>query len=64
MFVCTNLATYDLITPLERELGKPVLTANQATMWRGYGLPTKPTCSRKVNRPICLDFIPCRDLSG
>ena len=30
---CTNLATYDLIAPLERELGKPVLTANQVTMW-------------------------------
>jgi maleate isomerase len=30
---CTNLATYDLIGPLERELGKPVLTANQVTMW-------------------------------
>ncbi|QNG51513.1 aspartate/glutamate racemase family protein [Pseudonocardia petroleophila] len=30
---CTNLATYDVIAPLERELGKPVLTANQVTMW-------------------------------
>ncbi len=30
---CTNLPTYDLIVPLERELGKPVLTANQVTMW-------------------------------
>jgi maleate isomerase len=30
---CTNLPTYDLIAPLERELGKPVLTANQVTMW-------------------------------
>jgi maleate isomerase len=30
---CTNLATYDLIAPLERELGKPVVTANQVTMW-------------------------------
>lgn len=30
---CTNLATYDVIAPLEAELGKPVLTANQATMW-------------------------------
>jgi len=38
---CTNLATYDLIRPLERELGKPVLTANQVTMWaalRALGL--------------------------
>ena len=30
---CTNLPTYDLIAPLEHELGKPVLTANQVTMW-------------------------------
>jgi len=30
---CTNLPTYDLIAPLERDLGKPVLTANQVTMW-------------------------------
>lgn len=30
---CTNLPTYDLITPLERELGIPVLTANQVTVW-------------------------------
>lgn len=30
---CTNLPTYDLIAPLESELGKPVVTANQATMW-------------------------------
>lgn len=30
---CTNLPTYDLIGPLEAELGKPVLTANQVTMW-------------------------------
>ena len=30
---CTNLATYDLIAPLEAELGVPVVTANQVTMW-------------------------------
>lgn len=30
---CTNLATYDVIAPLEAELGKPVISANQATMW-------------------------------
>ena len=30
---CTNLPTYDLIAPLERELRKPVISANQATMW-------------------------------
>jgi len=30
---CTNLPTYDVIEPLEAELGKAVLTANQVTMW-------------------------------
>lgn len=30
---CTNLATYDVIASLELELGKPVVSANQATMW-------------------------------
>jgi maleate isomerase len=30
---CTNLPTYDLIGPMENELGKPVLTANQVTLW-------------------------------
>ncbi len=39
---CTNLGTYDLIAPLEEELGKPLITANQATMWsalRFAGMP-------------------------
>ncbi|GAB3587346.1 Asp/Glu/hydantoin racemase [Amycolatopsis endophytica] len=30
---CTGLPTYDVIAPLEAELGKPVVTANQATLW-------------------------------
>lgn len=30
---CTNLPTYDVIAPLEAELGKPVITANQTTVW-------------------------------
>jgi maleate isomerase len=30
---CTGLKTIHLIGPLERELGIPVLTANQVTMW-------------------------------
>lgn len=30
---CTNLPTYDIIAPLERELGKPLLSANQVTAW-------------------------------
>jgi maleate isomerase len=35
---CTNLPTYDVIAPLESELGKPVLTANQVTMWSALTL--------------------------
>jgi maleate isomerase len=34
---CTNLPTYDIIEPLEMALGKPVLTANQLTMWACLG---------------------------
>lgn len=30
---CTNLRTYGLIRELEAELGKPVLTANQVSIW-------------------------------
>lgn len=30
---CTNLRTYDVIGPLERTLGIPVVSANLATMW-------------------------------
>jgi maleate isomerase len=32
---CTNLPTFDIVEPLERELGKPILTANQVTVWAG-----------------------------
>lgn len=30
---CTNVRTYDLVGPLERDLGLPVITANQVSMW-------------------------------
>ena len=30
---CTNLPTFDLVEGLEAALGKPVITANQVTMW-------------------------------
>ncbi len=35
---CTNLATYDVIPVLEEELGVPVVSANQATMWAAVSL--------------------------
>jgi arylmalonate decarboxylase len=31
---CTQLPTLNMIAPLERVLGKPVITSNQATFWR------------------------------
>ena len=39
---CTNLPTYDVIAPLERRLKKPVITANQATMWAALGAIGRP----------------------
>jgi maleate isomerase len=42
---CTNLATYDVIAPLEAALGKPVITANQVSMWaalRAAGAAIEP----------------------
>jgi maleate isomerase len=41
---CTNLPTYDLIVPLEQELGLPVLSANLVTIWsalRHLGMPLR-----------------------
>ncbi len=35
---CTNLPTYDVIATLEAELEKPVLTANQVTIWSALDL--------------------------
>lgn len=49
---CTNLPTYDIIEPLERALGKPVLTANQVTMWgalRAMGVESLATGQWLVN---------------
>lgn len=41
---CTNLATYDVIEPLEAELGVPVVSANQATMWAALALAGLRAC--------------------
>lgn len=30
---CTNYRTFEIIEPLERDLGLPVVTSNQATLW-------------------------------
>lgn len=42
-FSCTNLHTFEAIEELEKELGKPILSANQVTVWatlRAGNLPT------------------------
>ena len=41
---CTSFRTLDVLESLERELGKPVVSSNQATMWhvlRTAGIPAK-----------------------
>lgn len=38
---CTNFRTFGIITSLSRDIGKPVITSNQASLWcalRRYGL--------------------------
>jgi len=41
---CTNLWTYDVIESLEAELGVPVVSANQATMWAAVALTGLAAC--------------------
>jgi maleate cis-trans isomerase len=41
---CTNLRTFDVLEKLEKRLGKPVISSNQASLWKalkllGTGLP-------------------------
>ncbi|QNS06076.1 maleate cis-trans isomerase family protein [Streptomyces xanthii] len=43
----TALHTASYVSALERELGKPVLTANQVTVWEGLRL-----ADRRVNAPL------------
>ncbi len=35
---CTNLRTFDIISPLEDELGIPVITSNSASLWHALNL--------------------------
>jgi len=35
---CTGLYAVDLIETMERDLGRPILTANQVTMWNALRL--------------------------
>ena len=49
-FSCTNLHTFDMIEELEKELGKPILSANQVTMWAAFKLGGLPM--PKVNQRL------------
>ena len=53
---CTNLPTIDIIERLEEELGKPVVTSNQASMWLGLrrmGLEDAvPNAGRLLTMPL------------
>lgn len=58
---CTNLATYDIIAPLEQELDKPVLTANQATIWaalRTLGRAAIGPGQRLIHEPGTIPILP------
>lgn len=49
-FSCTNLHTFGVIEELEAELGKPILSANQVTVWaslRAGNLPM-PNCNQRL----------------
>lgn len=49
-FSCTNLHTFDVIEELEAKLNKPVLSANQVTIWatlRAGNLPM-PSCNQRL----------------
>ncbi|WP_254864680.1 maleate cis-trans isomerase family protein [Halovivax gelatinilyticus] len=35
---CTDYPTFETIRPLERDIGRPVVTSNQATLWRALEL--------------------------
>ncbi|MEM2057126.1 MAG: aspartate/glutamate racemase family protein [Thermoproteota archaeon] len=42
---CTGLRTAEIIEPLEKELGVPVVSANQATMWKALQIAN-------INEPV------------
>jgi maleate isomerase len=50
---CTGIPTYDLVVELEASLGKPVITAIQATMWALLRLAdVHPDVPHRLFRPI------------
>jgi maleate isomerase len=47
---CTNLPTYDIIAPLEKMLGKPIMTANQRNRPARYTRAARPGKSGQAGR--------------
>jgi maleate isomerase len=47
---CTNTRTIEVIDALERELGKPVITSNQATLWACLKRLAVPHANPKLGR--------------
>jgi len=52
---CTNFATVEVLDALEQDLGMPVISANQVTMWEALNLaqvkPYKPGVGSLFTRP-------------
>lgn len=62
-FSCTNLRTFDIIEELEATFHKPILTANQVTMWealRVAGLPAPDLNQQLFIRTEAMDTLPPR----
>jgi maleate cis-trans isomerase len=51
----TALPTLDLIVKLEQRIGRPVLTANQVTLWAALGLAGRPQRAVGYGRLFGLD---------
>jgi maleate isomerase len=47
---CTNTRTIEVIEDLERQLGKPVITSNQATLWACLKKLGVPYSNKKLGR--------------
>jgi len=57
---CTDFEAIDLISPLERDLGRPVITANQATMWHALRLAGIADGVDGFGQLMELDLAPAR----
>ena len=58
---CTNLSTATIIERLETELGKPVVTSNQATLWLGLRALGVTAAVPGAGRLLAEPFVPAAD---